>query len=131
MEIIFLIGRILLGGFFLLKGINHFKNKDALAGYAKMKRLPSPIFSVLISGIVLFLSGLGIILGVYVNIALWMAAIFLVLVSFTMHKFWAESDDAKKMSEKSSFMNNMALAGAVMMLLLYVQASWPYVISLY
>ena len=33
MEIIFLIGRILFGGYFLMGGINHFTKKEMMKGY--------------------------------------------------------------------------------------------------
>lgn len=38
METIFLIGRIILGGYFLYNAYNHFTELDALTGYAQSKK---------------------------------------------------------------------------------------------
>lgn len=50
MKPVFLIGRILFGGFFLYNGINHFKNRNMLAQYAGAKNVPMPEAAVMASG---------------------------------------------------------------------------------
>src|SRR3989344_1265261 len=48
--IIFLIGRIMFGGYFVMMGFNHFKNHQMLTGYAASKKVPMPSMAVYISG---------------------------------------------------------------------------------
>ena len=38
----FVIGRMLLGGYFLYSGINHFRQHNTLAEYASSKNVPAP-----------------------------------------------------------------------------------------
>ena len=61
---IFLVARVLFGGLLAFMGVNHFTDTEAMAGYAEMKGLPAPTFSVVASGVVLVLGGLGVVLGV-------------------------------------------------------------------
>ncbi|MCI5108730.1 MAG: DoxX family membrane protein [Candidatus Pacebacteria bacterium] len=127
MDIIFLIGRIIFGGFFLFNGINHFKHLADLTSYTASKKVPSPKMAVILTGVLLLLGGLGVLFGVYTSLSLWLLIIFLVPMSIIMHPFWKETDPQAKMIEMTSFMKNIALAGACLMLL---QMSIPWVLSL-
>ena len=117
MDIILLIGRILFGGVFLMFGINHFKELANMTQYAASKKVPSPKLAVVVGGIILIVSGLGVILGIYVTLALWLLVIFLVPVTLSMHTFWKEVEPQTKMKEMVNFMLNVALIGAALMLL--------------
>ena len=56
-NIAFLIGRVIVGGFFLMNGFNHFAQLNMMTGYAKSKGIPAPALAVGGSGILLFLGG--------------------------------------------------------------------------
>jgi len=127
MEIAFLVGRILFGGFFLMNGINHFTQKSGLVAYASSKHLPMASLMVLLSGILLILAGLGVIFGVYIKESLAIIAGLLVLISFSMHTFWNDSNSQTRMSEMIGFMKNMALLGATLMM---YSVALPWVYSL-
>ncbi|PIR88473.1 MAG: DoxX family protein [Candidatus Harrisonbacteria bacterium CG10_big_fil_rev_8_21_14_0_10_44_23] len=127
MEILFLIGRILFGGFFLWMGIGHFTKKVGLIAYAQSRGVSSTSAAVLLSGVMVILGGVGIILGVFIDIALWLIIIFLVFVSFMIHKFWEINDPSQRMVEANAFMKNIALLGAALMMLII---SSPWAISL-
>jgi uncharacterized membrane protein YphA (DoxX/SURF4 family) len=119
MDIIHLIGQVLFGGYFVLQGINHFKNSNALIGYAVSKNVPSPKIAILGSGALVFLGGLSVLLygfipSLWTEIGFIFLVIFLIPVSFKMHAFWNVADPQAKMMEKIQFMKNMALLGAVL-----------------
>src|SRR3989344_5038893 len=99
MEILFIVGRILFGGFFVLNAYNHLTKTPALSRYAASKGVPSPKAFVLITGLMILLGGLGVIFGVYVKFALWLIVLFLVPTSIVMHAFWKEKDSQTKMLE--------------------------------
>ena len=42
MNIAFLIGRIIFGGYWFMASFNHFKNRNYMSEYAKAKGTPSP-----------------------------------------------------------------------------------------
>jgi len=116
-ELLFLLGRILFGGFFLMNALNHFTKTGMMAQYASSKKVPSPRYAVLLSGLLLLFGGLGILLGVQVKYAVLLLVVFLAVVSFTMHNFWAIQDPMQKQLEMVQFLKNMALLGAALMTL--------------
>ena len=125
---LFLVGRILFGGFFLMNAMNHFTKVDMLEGYAKSKGIKSSKLAVVGSGLLLLIGGLGILLGAYIEYAVLALVLFLVPVSFKMHNFWAVRDPQAKMMDMVQFMKNMALLGAALMLLSMSQP-WPYALG--
>lgn len=113
-------GRVLFGAYFLYSGINHFKNQKSLAGYAKFKKVPSPEFAVVLTGVMLIVGGAGIILGInyfYTQASALILTLFLVPTTFIMHNFWEEKDAQAKMNDQIAFMKNIALIGALLMFL--------------
>ena len=125
MAILFLIGRIIFGGFFLMNAWSHFKNIEGLSGYAVSKGVPEPKAAVFISGVLLMLGGLGVVFGVAPEASLTLLIVFLVPVSFKMHAFWKETDPNARMMDRVQFMKNMALVGALLMLYA-IPVPWVY-----
>lgn len=124
MEYLFLAGRVLYGGFFLLAGIDHFRRVGMMAPYARAKGIPAPRLGVLGSGSLLILGGLSILLGVRPTWGVLFLTVFLVPTSFLMHNYWAATDPAVRQVDQINFKKNIALLGAAWMLLLIPQP-WP------
>ncbi|MDP3947119.1 MAG: DoxX family membrane protein [bacterium] len=124
-EVLFLVGRVLFGGYFVMSGLNHFMKSEMLTGYAQSKGVPMPKVAVAVSGFLLLAGGLGVLTGAYVGWAVAALVLFLVPVSFKMHAFWAISDPMAKMGDMTNFMKNMALLGATLMLLI-IPSPWPF-----
>jgi putative oxidoreductase len=97
----FLIGRMIFGGFFLYNGINHLRNRKDMASYAASKGVPAAELAVTVSAMPLLLGGASLLLG----------------VSPIMHDFWRNEDPAERNNNMTSFMKNLALAGAAIALL--------------
>jgi uncharacterized membrane protein YphA (DoxX/SURF4 family) len=128
MEIFFLIGRLLLGGFFIYSGFNHFDSLAALTGYAASKKVPMPKTAVAVTGPMLLFGGLSIFFGVWVHVGIWVLIVFLLGATYGMHGFWTMVDPMQKMNERVSFMKNIALIGALLMLL---TVATPWALSLF
>ncbi|MGD1077993.1 MAG: DoxX family protein [Candidatus Sulfotelmatobacter sp.] len=124
MNIAFLIGRLILGAYWLMAGFNHFKNLDSVSEYAKAKGTPFPKLAVAGTGVVLLAGGLSMLLGVYTKVGIALLVIFLVAVSFQIHSYWKMDDAQMRQADMINFMKNMALVGALLMLLLLPQP-WP------
>lgn len=116
MESIFFIGRLLLGGFFLFNAYNHLFKSESLTGYAKSKGVFSPKLAVIGSGLLLLFGGYTIITGVRVTAGIAALVLFLIPTTFSMHAFWKEEGQARMM-DQVQFMKNLAIFGAVLMLL--------------
>lgn len=127
MEYLFLLGRVLFGGYFIMNGYNHLKNLNSLTGYAQSKGVPMPKVAVFVSGLMLLLGGLGVVTGVRVSYAVVLLSVFLVVTTFQMHQYWKVSDPMARMGEHVNFYKNLALLGAVLLLL---SIPTPWVMSL-
>lgn len=114
---LFLLGRILLGVYFITSGINHFTHLSMLTGYAQSKGVPMPREAVLLTGLLMFLGGLGILLGIYVQIAILLLSVFLIVTTLMMHQYWKITDQMARMGEMVNFHKNLGLLGAILMLL--------------
>jgi uncharacterized membrane protein YphA (DoxX/SURF4 family) len=123
-SIIFLIGRLLLGGFFINSGYKHFKFINMMAGYSQSKGIPAPKASVAVTGFLLLVGGLSVLLGVYPTIGAIALVLFLLPVTFSMHAYWKVQDPQARMGETVNFSKNIALLGATLMLLSIPQP-WP------
>ncbi|MEK7169696.1 MAG: DoxX family membrane protein [Patescibacteria group bacterium] len=125
MDTLFLIGRLIFGGYFLLNAWNHFKHPDGLTKYAQSKGVPSAREAVFIGGVLLMLGGLGVVSGIAPEASLALLLIFLVPVTFKMHAFWKETDPNARMQELLHFYKNLALIGAILMLYA-ISVPWVY-----
>ena len=125
MDILFLIGRLIFGVYFLQNAWNHFKHLDGLAKYAEAKGVPSARAAVFISGVLLMLGGLGVVFGIAPEASLALLIVFLVPVTFKMHAFWKETDPNAKMQELLHFYKNLALIGALLMMYA-ISVPWVY-----
>jgi putative oxidoreductase len=114
---LFLLGRILLGGYFIMSGYNHFAHLKMLSGYAQSKGVPMPSVAVWLTGLMMVLGGLGILLGVYIELSILLLAVFLFVTTLMMHQYWKVTEPMARMSEEINFKKNMALLGALLIML--------------
>lgn len=117
MEMIFLIGRIVLGGYFLYNAYNHFAELDGLTGYAQSKKVPHAKIGVVLTGLMLLFGGATVLTGIFMIAGAWVLVAFLLVTSFMMHAYWHISDPMQKMSERIQFQKNLALVGALLIII--------------
>jgi putative oxidoreductase len=121
---LFLLGRALVGGFYLYNGINHFTNAAMMSGYAKSKGVPAADIAVPGAGVLLTLGGLSLLTGVKPKVGAAMIATFLAGVTPMMHRFW-EAEGQERMGETVNFMKNVALFGSAL-LATQMPEPWPH-----
>lgn len=124
MNTILVIGRVILGGFFIYSGINHFVRFGMMTQYARTKGVPFPAIAQGMTGLMLLLGGVSIVFGIYPFIGLVLLVAFLVPVSLMIHNFWKLEDPQLRNADKVNFTKNVALLGAVLMLLA-MPSPWP------
>ena len=124
MNTFLLFGRIILGGFFIYSGVNHFIKFGMMTQYAKMKGVPFPAVAQGVTGLMVLLGGLSIVFGIYPVAGIVLLVLFLVPVTFMMHNFWNLEDPQLRMTDKINFTKNLALLGAILMLLA-IPSPWP------
>jgi uncharacterized membrane protein YphA (DoxX/SURF4 family) len=124
MKTVFLLGRLIFGGFFLYNGVHHFQEKKALAQYAAAKNVPMPEIAVTASGAMLIVGGASILFGVKPKVGALALMGFLVGVSPMIHDFWRTEDGERRQNEMAHFMKNVAMLGGVMALM-GMEEPWP------
>lgn len=117
MALLFILGRVILGGYFIYNGFNHFKHVSNMTGYAAMKKVPAPKAAVIVGGAMMILGGLALILNMYPIIGMILIGLFLIPTTFMMHQFWKESDGMARMNERINFTKNLALIGALLLII--------------
>ncbi len=125
MTIAFLIGRLILGVYYLFNASNHFFRLEMMSGYAASKGVPAPKLMVLVSGALLALGGLSILTGFQPLIGVILLVLFFLPVSFIMHNFWAVSDPQMRIMEMTNFVKNMGLMASALMFLA-IPTPWPF-----
>ena len=112
-DIIFLIGRILLVLVFIGSGINHLTN-DALVGYAQYKKMPKAALAVRLSGVLMLAGALGIVFGVWGDLAALLSALLVLLMTIPMHNYWIIDDPMAKQTDQIMFMKNISIIGGLL-----------------
>jgi uncharacterized membrane protein YphA (DoxX/SURF4 family) len=130
MNAVVLVGRIIVGVYYLFGALNHLVFAPGqLAEYAASKGVPAPMLAVIVTGLLLLIGGLSILLGVYVRIGVLALVLFFLPVTFWMHDFWNVADQMQRMVQMTQFMKNLALMGSAL-IFLAVPEPWPYAVKL-
>ncbi len=122
---LFLLGRIVVGVYFIFNGLGHFMNINMLSQYVASKGVPASKFMVAVTGVMLLIGGITILTGVEPLVGAWILIIFLFPTSIILHNFWAIEDQQMKMVEMANFTKNMALIGFLLMIFA-IPLPWPF-----
>lgn len=114
MRYIPLLGRFLYSATFIASGFNHFR-ADSIS-YAAGQGVPMATFLVPVSGLLAILGGFSILLGWKARTGAWMIVLFLVPVTFMMHRFWNLSDPMFAMQQQAHFMKNLSMLGGAFLI---------------
>ena len=121
---LFVIGRLVFGGFFLLNGFNLIVDHATATQYAAAKGVPFAGLAVIVAAALILFGGLSIVLGWRPDLGIAAIVLFLAAVTVPMHNFW-DLSGAARVNEMVNFMKNIALAGATLMMVAIPQP-WPY-----
>lgn len=111
------IARFIFSLIFLLSGINHFSSGSI--SYAASQGIPMADILVPVSGIIAFVGGLSILLGVHARVGALLILLFMVPVTLLMHDFWNVTDPQMAQNEMTQFMKNLTIIGGALLLTFY------------
>ncbi|PYP42473.1 MAG: DoxX family protein [Gemmatimonadetes bacterium] len=109
-----LAGRLLFAAIFVVSAPGLFTAK--LIGYAAHQGVPMAGLLVPLAGLIALAGGLSIALGFHAKAGAWLLVLFLVPVTLTMHRFWAEKDPMLIQMQQVNFLKNLALLGGVLLI---------------
>jgi putative oxidoreductase len=124
----FLVGRVLVGCYWLYNAFKHFTNVGPLARAAGGHGVPAPEVFVVLGGVLLLVGGLSLLLGVFPRIGVLAVVMFLLPVTLIMHAFWADNDAARRSMNVVNFTKNLGLLGSTLMFAA-IPRPWPYSIE--
>ena len=107
------VGRIIMGAFFFLAGVNKFINIDGTALYIESVGLPMPALLAWASAVFLVVAAGALIAGYQAKWAALLLAVFTLLVSFLFHgpASWAADPSG---TQQLMFMKNLAIMGGLL-----------------
>ncbi|MEM7286976.1 MAG: DoxX family protein [Actinomycetota bacterium] len=123
METIIFIGRIAFSLMFIGSGVGHLAQTADTAKVAEARGLPNATLMAQISGVCLLAGGVAVILGIWIDLALLLISILVLIIAFLIHPFWKDSGD-KQITEMSMFMKNLTIAGAAFVMFGFFGAGW-------
>jgi putative oxidoreductase len=107
-DIVLLIGRILLGWIFVRSGYGKLFNVEAVANSFPLRGIPA--FMAYIAVPFEFFGGIALIFGLATRYVFFGFVIFILVATFSSHRYW-EFTDAARRAQDSSFYKNMAMLG--------------------
>jgi putative oxidoreductase len=120
--VIVLAGRILFSLIFVTAGPTLLL--PPAAQIAMQHGVPLAHILVPIAGVIATLGGLSVLLGYHAKIGAWLIVIFLVVVTPTMHNFWAVADPMVAKDQMAHFMKNLSMLGGALLLTQFGAGPW-------
>ncbi len=112
------LGRIMLTAIFLVSALaNKIPHFNEVAQYAASEGVPMPKIMPAGGIVSLLVGGFSVLLGFRTRIGATLLLIFLILATYFFHDFWTLEDPAQQQEQMIHFMKNMALMGAMLLLI--------------
>ena len=108
-DIVLLIGRVLLGWIFMRSGYGKLFNVEAYAATFPVRGLPP--FLAYIAVPVEFFGGIALIFGLATRYVVLMMVVFMLVATFSSHRYWQYTDVNVRRVQDSNFYKNLAMLG--------------------
>jgi putative oxidoreductase len=108
------IARVLMGGMFLIAGIQKFMGLEGTAGYIASVGLPAAsVLAVLVAALEV-VAGAAILLGYHVKLAAAALVVFVVLATLLFHTGWSANP-----MQMTLFMKNLAITAGLLYMMTF------------
>ena len=116
------VGRVFLVLLFLISAPSYFSAQGIK--YAASQGVPLASLAVPLSGLIALAGSVSIVLGYRARLGAWLIVLFLVPVTFTMHKFWAVTDPTMAHMQMINFMKNIEIIGGSLLISQFGAGPW-------
>jgi putative oxidoreductase len=113
-DVVLLIGRILLGWIFVRSGYGKLFNVEAVANSFPLRGIPASLAYIAVP--FEFFGGLALIFGLATRYVVLGFVIFMLVATFSSHRYWEFADPAARRVQDSSFYKNLAMLGGIFFL---------------
>jgi putative oxidoreductase len=107
------LGRVLIGGVFVLGGIPHFSALEPLTQVLAKRGLPAPRLCLIVGSVFQIIAGALLMLGQFVQLAALGLIVFTIIASVLLVNFWSLTGEARG-AMKNAFMGNVAIIGGLL-----------------
>jgi putative oxidoreductase len=109
-----LAGRLLFSVIFIISAAGHFYPETI--EYAARQGVPMAGLLVPLSGTLALMGGLSVLVGLQTRLGASLLVLFLIPVTFEMHRFWIAPDATTFLIEKAMFMKNLSMLGGALII---------------
>ena len=110
------IGRLLLGGAFVLAGLRNVQNETFVTGLMAARGVPQAKLALWVGIVLQTIAGALVMAGVWTAIASAVLVLFLIVATPMFHNFW-DHQGPDRASRINGFVGNVALAGGFLTLI--------------
>lgn len=110
-----LVGRFLLGLYFIIPGISKITNFEEMSAYMQAHDVPLIHFLLPLATLIQLSAGAALIVGYNGKIAAFLLAGLTLIISIYMHNFWGMEEGVSRMHETQNFIKNMAIMAGLLM----------------
>ena len=113
-DIVLLIGRIFIGWIFVRSGYGKLFDIPAYAATFPARGLPTFLAYIAVPSE--FLGGLALMFGFATRYAALVMTVFMLVATFSSHRYWDFTDAAARRAQDANFYKNMAILGGIFFL---------------
>jgi putative oxidoreductase len=114
-DALLLLGRVLLGGIFVVSGYGKLMGLAAFAASLEKNGVPYASMLAPVGAGVEFFGGLAIVLGIELRYTALLMIAFVIVATLISHRFW-ELEDAARRAQVTQFSKNVAIIGGFVLL---------------
>jgi putative oxidoreductase len=115
-NICLLLGRLLMGAYFILPGLQKITNYQMMTDYMLAHSVPATTFLLPLTIVIQIVAGLAIIIGFKGKLAAFILAGLTLIICIYMHDFWTMEEGLARTHETQNFVKNMAIMGGLLMI---------------
>jgi len=115
-NICLLLGRLLMGSYFILPGLMKISNYQGTTEYMLAHNVPATAILLPITIVLQIALGLAVILGFKGKFAAFILAGLTLVICIYMHNFWTMEEGVARAHEMQNFVKNMAIMGGLLII---------------
>ncbi|MDA8709615.1 DoxX family protein [Gammaproteobacteria bacterium] len=112
----FIVGRSLLGIYFILPGLSKVFDFASTLALMKMKGVPFSLVLLPLTIVIQLLGGIFLVLGRNLRLTAFILFGLTILINVFIHNFWALNGDPSQAHEIQNFVKNLAIAAGLLVL---------------
>lgn len=115
-NICLLLGRLLMGFYFILPGLQKITNYQTMTDYMFAHDVPATTFLLPVTIVLQIILGIAIIIGFKGKLAAFILAGMTLIISIYMHDFWSMAESLERTHETQNFFKNMGIMAGLLMI---------------